>query len=628
MPNLLNRPTSGRSRKALQAVSALTGAGLLANGMRLRGRAAALKALGPASTSQAPDTGATDLDGWHVVAVAGAELSDEQLRRIVTWAQTEGLDAVDVVPGDLPVERLLDVLRNFDTAVYRSDPLLEGRTAGHAIVVRSDIAKRADLPASPVTPAEMIDVAREVKRYAPRTHDLVVVPDVTATPEVPAQRRAAQDVLYQRYSSLATVIPATELGVLGVGAVANPVTGLAAMAAYLVQPALVLGAAPAGVSPSDKARLLPLRWVAGVKRLVSTATATAPTHPVTSMAEDLRPIYAAELAQGLDRFFEERRTTCPWCSSSSISLKVTSPDLIQHKPGEFKLDECADCGHIFQNPRLSIEGLDFYYRDFYDGYGGGEMERIFASETEQYDGRIDMVADNVDHPPKRWLDVGTGHGHFCLVAQGRWPEASFEGADMSSSIDEAADRGWVNQGHRGMFPELAPTLAGCFDVVSMHHYLEHTREPLLELDAAVTALAPGGHLLVEVPDPECVWGRILGNRWLPWFQPQHQHFVSIGNLEKALTDRGFTVVARHRARSNQALDLVAGIWLSLGQIAPRPGMPWNGPATVGQRAWRMAVCTAALPVMGSIALVDRLLDATADKEGIGNTYRVLARLDS
>lgn len=364
-----------------------------------------------------------------------------------------------------------------------------------------------------------------------------------------------------------------------------------------------------------------------VQNLIGTAGASAPPPATTATADEVRPRYHAELAEGLGRFFEERRTDCAWCGSESLVLKVVSPDLIQHKPGEFHLEECRSCGHIFQNPRLSLEGLDFYYRDFYDGYGGGEMERIFAAESQQYEGRVDMVADHTDGPPPRWLDVGTGHGHFCLVAQGRWPDTEFDGADMGSAVEEAADRGWIHHGHRGLFPELAAGLAGRYDVVSMHHYLEHTRDPKAELDAAAVVLAPGGHLLIEVPDPECTWGRILGSRWLPWFQPQHQHFVSIDNLESALRERGFTPVARHRARSNQALDLVAGIWLSLGQIAPRPGMPWLGPATLGQRAWRTAVCTVAMPVMIAVALVDRALDKVADPGGVGNTYRVLARLD-
>jgi hypothetical protein len=45
-------------------------------------------------------------------------------------------------------------------------------------------------------------------------------------------------------------------------------------------------------------------------------------------------------------------------------------------------------------------------------------------------------------------------------------------------------RQWVEQAYVGLFPEMADSLLERYDVVSMHHYLEHTREPADELDAA------------------------------------------------------------------------------------------------------------------------------------------------
>lgn len=56
----------------------------------------------------------------------------------------------------------------------------------------------------------------------------------------------------------------------------------------------------------------------------------------------LRPTYQADLAEGLDRFFEPRRETCPWCDSSRLRTRLRTKDLIQHKPGAFVLDQCED----------------------------------------------------------------------------------------------------------------------------------------------------------------------------------------------------------------------------------------------------------------------------------------------
>ncbi|HVE26510.1 MAG TPA: hypothetical protein VNC22_13945, partial [Sporichthya sp.] len=103
-----------------------------------------------------------------------------------------------------------------------------------------------------------------------------------------------------------------------------------------------------------------------------TEAASAPemTPELAAQIAAVRARYADDVAAGLDRFFEPPRTTCPWCESPRIKRLMSSPDLVQHKPGHFSVMSCRTCGHCFQNPRLSLEGLEYYYRDFYDGIGG------------------------------------------------------------------------------------------------------------------------------------------------------------------------------------------------------------------------------------------------------------------
>src|SRR5690606_25995883 len=190
----------------------------------------------------------------------------------------------------------------------------------------------------------------------------------------------------------------------------------------------------------------------------------------------------------------------------------------------------------------------------------------------------------------------------------------------------AAQRGWIDRAYRGMFPDVAPELADQFDVVSMHHYLEHTREPAEELDAAVTALRPGGLLMIEVPDPESPTGRVLGRYWMPWLQPQHQQFISIGRLEEALTERGFTVLDRYRAKPMPAMDTVAAGWFAAGHLVPRPWMPWRRRPTIADRAVRVATLAAAIPATTAAALAAQVR-IPHDEDTPGSAYRVLARLD-
>ncbi len=343
--------------------------------------------------------------------------------------------------------------------------------------------------------------------------------------------------------------------------------------------------------------------------------------------EAARPYYQTELAAGVERFLEPRRDTCPWCGSTDLSVRLRTSDLLQHKPGRFTLERCGGCRHIFQNPRLTPAGLDFYYRDFYDGLGQEVAERLFNAAGPSYRGRVDMLKRFTT--PTAWLDVGAGHGHFCRLAREVWPDTVFDGLDQSVGVEEAQRRGWIDHSYRGEFVALADELAGRYDVVSMHHYLEHTREPLDELDAAAKNLAAGGYLLLELPDPDFRLGRTLGRWWAPWFQPQHQHMIPLDNLVAALADRGFSSVAVQRAEAHQAgVDLTWGLVLALMACAPDPRLPW---LAAGPTRWRRirhaAVWAVGRPLLAVTYLLDVLLRQVVRRTRGGNTYRVLARKD-
>lgn len=178
-----------------------------------------------------------------------------------------------------------------------------------------------------------------------------------------------------------------------------------------------------------------------------------------------------------------------------------------------------------------------------------------------------------DATPKNWPDVGTGHGHFCEAARTVLPGTAFDGLDFTDGAELAERAGRVERGYRGSFTALAPDLTAHYDVVSMFHYLEHSTEPDRELRAAHQVVRPGGHLLIEVPDPDSRYARLLGRWWLPWLQPQHLHFVPADNLRRRVTDLGFTVVAEQHAEPHDPVDLLAATWLALDATAPHEDLP-------------------------------------------------------
>ncbi|HEV7760948.1 MAG TPA: class I SAM-dependent methyltransferase [Acidimicrobiales bacterium] len=571
----------------------------------------------------------TDLDDFVMVVADGVTVDDLTLRAVVRYARFHHLDVVDLIPGDLAVGELLELARLVNPKTYRSDRLHGGRTAGHATLVRTALAERLGLErTSGLDPVEHVELITQLKRFAPTTTDLAIAPRLEARPPELAWRLPRQKAMYGGASGAFTAGPAVAGALATLGPKLGRSLGTTTLLAYAAQPYIATAGVP--LRPRDLGLLSALtrapRQVTGTARALMITPPSVVTDRVEAVArvdEQRRHDYALQL-DDTEALFEPPRTTCPWCGTDELRRVVTVPDMLQRKPGEFHLDECTDCGHVFQNPRLSPEGLEFYYRDFYDGLGDDDAEFVFSMGAHSYRGRAEMLRGVAE--PKRWLDVGAGHGHFCLVAKELWPDTCFDGLDQSDSVAEAQRRGWLDHGYQGVFPDLAANLVGAYDVVSMHHYLEHTRDPEAELDAATIALESGGHLLIEVPDPDSRLGRKLGWMWGPWFQPQHQHFVSLDNLTEALRSRGFSVVGSERGEAHQPVDLAFAMWLVAHRVAPAGDEPWHPRMTPARRMGRAATLTAFFPLLATAFAADQLMAPVLRRmPQMTNTYRVLAR---
>ncbi|MFE2148192.1 methyltransferase domain-containing protein, partial [Streptomyces sp. NPDC059456] len=582
--------------------SALTVAALGAGTVRARRRLRAVPVL-PAPPSAA--TGLPRAAGWRLLTARGVEAGPATFLAACAHADREGLRVLDLLPADLATERALGLLRLVDPVRYREDRLAEGRGAGYAVLVAEEVLARAGVdrdgtdpagtnpggtdsggadsggPGAGRTRAELLALTRRLKEYAAGATGLAIAPALsvgrTADPAGPV--RAAELRAQGLPPGALAAAQVGGLALLAGLAARQGRWGAAAAGLYWLQPYLVLGGPGAPLRPADLPGATAARPARSLGAAVRTAAAVlgAPADTNAGTARTAAA-YRAELALGSERFLEPRRPDCPWCGSQRLSVRVRVPDLLQGKPGRFTLERCADCGHVFQNPRLTLEGLEFYYRDFYDGRGGEGAGAVFGQLGDSYRKRAEMLRPHTAHAPASWLDVGTGHGHFCTVAQTLWPDTRFDGLDMGDGVAEAERRGWVETGFQGQFPEFAQKLAARYEVVSMYHYLEHTRDPLAELDTAAAVLAPGGHLAIELPDPESRMARLLGSAWLPWFQPQHQHLIPAPNLREALAERGFTVVAEEHGPAHQGNDFFGAVALTTTRLAPDPDRPWAPPA--------------------------------------------------
>src|SRR5262249_46289176 len=119
---------------------------------------------------------------------------------------------------------------------------------------------------------------------------------------------------------------------LAIGVTVAPIAGVAALAAWQLQPIIALLFTRLGGLD-----IIPVGIFRGPIELYMFAR-TVFGRRVPDLATARRPDYDQLLAGGTDRFYEPRRTTCPVCESTALSIHLRHGDLFQHKPGVFTLE--------------------------------------------------------------------------------------------------------------------------------------------------------------------------------------------------------------------------------------------------------------------------------------------------
>ncbi|MBI4605527.1 MAG: class I SAM-dependent methyltransferase [Planctomycetes bacterium] len=145
--------------------------------------------------------------------------------------------------------------------------------------------------------------------------------------------------------------------------------------------------------------------------------------------------------------------------------------------------------------------------------------------------------------PGAVLDVGCGRGDLLELFQRRGWRAL--GTQVSATAARAARELRGVEVLCGELPDLGLSPAS-FDVIAFFHVLEHLPRPDLYLQCAHALLAPGGLLVVEVPDCSSLAFRLLPLRNLCLDHPNHLFFFTPRSLRGLLERVGFHVVGESR----------------------------------------------------------------------------------
>jgi len=227
----------------------------------------------------------------------------------------------------------------------------------------------------------------------------------------------------------------------------------------------------------------------------------------------------------------------------------------------FAIEECVACG--VGQTLVRDADLSRYYGDAYHGGRHGLTAAYCARR------RLQLVA-RVAGAGRRLLDVGCGDGTFLLAARKQgWRVA---GTEFNAGIARAAG---LDVGETpAQVQEFGP-----FDCITLWHSLEHMRDPRALLKTLAQSLAPGGVLLVAVPDAGGLQSRAFGPKWFHLDVPRHLYHFGRRSLARLLELSGFRVT--HRWYQEFEYDVMGWSQSALNAFMPAPNLFFN--ALTGRR---------------------------------------------
>jgi SAM-dependent methyltransferase len=240
-------------------------------------------------------------------------------------------------------------------------------------------------------------------------------------------------------------------------------------------------------------------------------------------------------------------TDCLLCGSPRWAPLLEGPDVIPGGSGLwFAVVQCHECGLCFTNPRPSPTSIAQFYPSVYRPH---RTPRSGRDETRhQMAGRRQRKEKQTLpwHGRGRLLDFGCGGGGYLKQMQGQgWHVV---GVDASPTAVERvrSELGLPALVGTLPHPELEPQ---SFDIITMWHSLEHVHAPLDVLREAHRLLAPGGRLVVAVPNIDSLPFRWFGNAWYGLDLPRHLTHFAPRTLQMMVERAGFrpglTRMVRH-----------------------------------------------------------------------------------
>lgn len=207
--------------------------------------------------------------------------------------------------------------------------------------------------------------------------------------------------------------------------------------------------------------------------------------------------------------------------------------------GHIEVFQCVHCGHGITRPPLPDVAFLYCNRKSQDYQP--DTKNILSHTIKEFAFRIQArkLIRQIGKPGKEALDFGCGSGQFTRVLGKMLPDTQLTGSDFDQKPPAELST------HHYVPSDVISHLREKYDLVMAMHVLEHD-DDIVGLLSKITASAKdGATVVIEVPNVECFWGKVLGRFWDAWYVPYHRHHFSKRSLVNLLENNGLDVVRVH-----------------------------------------------------------------------------------
>lgn len=221
---------------------------------------------------------------------------------------------------------------------------------------------------------------------------------------------------------------------------------------------------------------------------------------------------------------------CTFAAAPVITLPGLHPD-----GRDVSVYRCEHCGLGVTRPALPDVAPLYANRESQD-FQADDAPLAAWIKARVFDRMTRGILRRIGERPGRVVDFACGNGAVTRAFAKALPGADVVGLDFfdTAPADLAPARYASFDAHAGAPPA---------DLLLCFHALEHDDDPRAFLARLVALVRPGGTLLIEVPNVDCVWTPWFGAACHNWYLPYHRLHFSRAALRALVEGAGLTIVA-------------------------------------------------------------------------------------